>query len=79
VLGSQQICKQLHGDLASFSEMSQDADIDVIEHSDPDTKINSPNLSGSGGFSDDSQAGVNVSNDDGGGDDNDILFKENSC
>jgi hypothetical protein len=53
----------------------------IIEHTDPDAEINTPNLSGSGGYSDDGQAGVNVSNVGGGGgdDDNDILFEENSC
>jgi hypothetical protein len=39
VLDSKQICEQLHEDLDSFSETSQDSDIDVVEHNDPDAKL----------------------------------------
>jgi hypothetical protein len=58
-LDSKEIREQLHDDLDSFSEISQNSDIDVIEHSDPDAKINKPDLSGSGGYSDNGQAGAN--------------------
>jgi hypothetical protein len=61
----------LHDDLDSFHEICQDSDVDIIEHSDPDAKINEPDLSDSGGNSDDGQASTNVFDDDGdGGDDN---------
>jgi hypothetical protein len=45
----------------------------IIEHTDPGAEINRPDLSDSGGYSDDGHAGVNVSNEDVGGgcDDND--------
>jgi hypothetical protein len=52
-LDSKQIREQLHDDSDSFSEISQDSDIDIIAHSDPDAKINEPDLSDSGGNSDD--------------------------
>jgi hypothetical protein len=63
----------LHDDSDSFSEISQDSDIYIIEHSDPHTEINEPDLSDSGGNSDDAQACTNVVDDGGGGggDDND--------
>jgi hypothetical protein len=60
-LGSKQISEQLHD---SSSEIIQDSDIDKIEHSDPDSKINRPDLGDSSGNSDDSQASADVSNDD---------------
>jgi hypothetical protein len=64
-----QICEQLHDDSGSgsFSEICQDADVDITQHSDPDAEINKPDLSDSGGNSDDSQESANVSNDDDGG------------
>jgi hypothetical protein len=73
-LDSKQIREQLHVDSDSFSEISQDSDIDIIEHSDPDAEINETDLSESGGNSDDGQASTNVVDDDDdgvGGDDND--------
>jgi hypothetical protein len=72
VLDSKQIHESLHDDSDSFSEISQDSDIDKIAHSEPDAKINEPDLSDSGGNSDYGQASTNVDDDDGsGGDDND--------
>jgi hypothetical protein len=78
VLDSKQIHEQLHDDSDSFSEISQDSDIDIIVHSDHDAEINDPDLSDSGGSSDDGKASTNVDDDDedgdgggGGGDDND--------
>jgi hypothetical protein len=67
------VAQQLHDDSECFSDISQDADIDISEDSDPDAEINRSDFSDSGGNSDDSHAGANVSNDDagGGGDDND--------
>jgi hypothetical protein len=53
------------------TEISQDADIDIVEHSDPDAKINKPDLSDSGGNSDDGQAVANVGGGGGGDDDED--------
>jgi hypothetical protein len=44
-LDSKQIREQLHDSLDSFSEISQDVDIDVIEHHGPDVIINRPDLS----------------------------------
>lgn len=61
-LDSRQI-HELHDDLDSLSEINQDADIDIIEHGDPHAKINMPDLSHSGGISDDGQGSANVSND----------------
>jgi hypothetical protein len=66
-LDSKQICEKFHDDMDSFSETSQDSDIDVTEHNDPDAKINGPDLSGSDGNSDDDQA--SGSGGDGGDDD----------
>jgi hypothetical protein len=34
-----QIREQLHDDSDSLSEFSQDSDIDITEHTDPDAKI----------------------------------------
>jgi hypothetical protein len=56
-LGSKQIASN------SSSEITQDSDIDIIEHSDPDAKINRLDLGDNGGNSDDSQASADVSND----------------
>jgi hypothetical protein len=70
-LNNKQICEQLHDDSDSFSEISQDADIDIIEHSYPDAEISRLDLSDSGGNSDDGQAGENVGGYGGGGGDND--------
>jgi hypothetical protein len=71
-LGSKQIREQLHDDSDSFSEISQDSDIDITAHSNPDDEINETDMSDSGGNSDDGQASINVDDDDGGGgDDND--------
>jgi hypothetical protein len=62
---------QLHDNLDSFTEISQDSDIDIIKYSDPDVKINRPEMSDSGGNSDDSQASTNVGGGGcGGGSDN---------
>jgi hypothetical protein len=63
-LGSRETCKQLHDDSNSSSEITQDSDIDITEHSDHDAKINKPDLGDSGGNSDDSQVSAVVSNDD---------------
>jgi hypothetical protein len=46
--------------LDSFSEIIQDSYIDIIEHRDPDAKINRPDLSDGGGNSGDGQAVANV-------------------
>jgi hypothetical protein len=35
-LDSKQIHEQVHGDLDYFSEISQDADIDITEYGEPD-------------------------------------------
>jgi hypothetical protein len=56
--------KQIHDNLDSFTEISQDAHIDIIEHNDPDAKINKPDMSDSSN-SDDSWADANVGNDGG--------------
>jgi hypothetical protein len=73
-LDSKQIREQLHDD--SFREISQDSDIDIIEHSDTDDEINEPDLGDNGGNSHDGQASTNVVDDEdgdggGGGNDND--------
>jgi hypothetical protein len=57
-LGSRQIREQLHDD--SFSEISQDAYIDITEPSDSDDEINRPDLSDNGGNSDGGQSSANV-------------------
>lgn len=62
-LGSKQICEQRYNGSNSSSEITQDSDIDIIEHSDPDAKIKRLNFGDSGGNSDDSQASADVSND----------------
>jgi hypothetical protein len=62
--------EQLHDDLGSFTEISQDSDIDIIKYSDPDAEINRPELSDTGGNSDDSQASAKVGG--GGGDNNEV-------
>jgi hypothetical protein len=49
----------------SFSEISQDSDTGINEDSVPDAEINWPDLSGSGGNSDDSQADENAGSGDG--------------
>jgi hypothetical protein len=41
-LDSKEICEQLHNDLDSFSEIRQDAEVDIIEHSDPVAKVSGP-------------------------------------
>jgi hypothetical protein len=66
-LDSKQIHEQLHDDSDSFSEFSQNSDIDIFDHIDPDDKISGPHLSDSCGNSDDSQASANVGGDGGGG------------
>jgi hypothetical protein len=48
VLHGKQIRQQLDDDSSSFSGISQDADIDIIERSDPDAKINRADLSDNG-------------------------------
>lgn len=73
-LDSKQICEQLHDVLDSFCEISQNSDIDLIVHSDPDAKINEPDLNNSDGNSDDCQAsttvgGVGGNDEDNGNDD----------
>jgi hypothetical protein len=70
VLDSKQICEQLHTDLDSFSEISQDVDVDITEHNNPVAKVSGPDLSDSSGNSDESQASANVDGDCGGGDNN---------
>lgn len=57
--------KQIHDNVESFTEISQDADIDITEHSDPDAEINKPDLSDSSN-SDGSLAGAIVGKDGGG-------------
>jgi hypothetical protein len=66
VLDSKEIREQPHDDSDSFSEISQDSDTDINEASDPDAEINRPDLSDSGGNSDDGQADENGGS--GGGD-----------
>jgi hypothetical protein len=63
VLDSKQIRQQLQDDSDSFSEISQNSDINITEHSDSDAEINRPDLSDSVGNSDDGQADTNVTND----------------
>jgi hypothetical protein len=75
-LGRKQIREQQHDDLDSFSEISQVADIDIIEHRYPDNKINRPDLNDSCSNSDDGQVGANVSSDDDGGGDGDDSDKD---
>jgi hypothetical protein len=41
-LDSKQIHEQLHVDSDSFSEFSQDSDIDMFDCIDPDAKISGP-------------------------------------
>jgi hypothetical protein len=69
-LDSKQILKRLHNDLDSFSKISQVADVDITEHSDPVVKVSGPDFRDSNGNSDDSQASANVDGDCGGGGDN---------
>jgi hypothetical protein len=52
-LDSKQIHEQLHDDSVSFSEFSQDSDIDILDHIDPEAKICGPDLSDSIRHSDD--------------------------
>jgi hypothetical protein len=44
-LDSKQIHEQLHDDSNSFTEFSQDSDIDIFDHVDPDAVICGPDLS----------------------------------
>jgi hypothetical protein len=53
-LDSKQIHEQLHDDSDSFSEFSQNSDIDTFEHTDTDAKKSGPDLSDSCSNSDDS-------------------------
>jgi hypothetical protein len=69
-LDSRQIHKQLHDDLDSSSEFSQDSYIDIFDCMDPDAKMSRPDLSDSCSNSDDSQASAYVGGgrgDSGGG------------
>lgn len=59
-LDGKQIREQLHNDSDSFSEISQDPDIGIIDHSDPDAEISKSDFGGSGSTSDDSHGSVNV-------------------
>jgi hypothetical protein len=59
--------EQLHDDLDSFTEISQYSDIDIIKYGDPDAKINRPEMSDSGGNSDDNQVSTNVGGGGAGG------------
>jgi hypothetical protein len=52
----------------SFSEISEGADIDIIEYRDSDAEINRCDLSDSGGNSDGGQANANVDSGCDGGD-----------
>jgi hypothetical protein len=47
VLDSKQIHEQFHDDSDSFSEFSQDSDVDIFDHIDPDAKMSGPDLSDS--------------------------------
>jgi hypothetical protein len=67
-LDSKQIHEQLHNDLDSFGDLSQDSDIDIFDRIDPDFEISRPDLSDSCSNSHDSQVGANVGGDDGGND-----------
>jgi hypothetical protein len=62
-LDSKQIHEKLRNDSDSFSEFSQDSDIDIIDHVDPDAEISGPDLSDSGSNSDDGEASANVGSD----------------
>jgi hypothetical protein len=62
-LDSKQVHKQLHDDSDSFSGISQNADIDIIGHSDPDAEVSGPDLS-DGGNSYDGQAYVDGGDSD---------------
>jgi hypothetical protein len=53
----------LRDDSDSFSEFSQDLDIDIIERIDPDVKMSGPDLSDSCNNSDDGKASGNVGGD----------------
>jgi hypothetical protein len=59
----------LHDDSDSFSEFSQDSDIEIFDCTEPDAKICGPDFSDSCCNSDDSQASANVGSDNGGNDD----------
>jgi hypothetical protein len=61
-IGHKHIHEQLHDDLDSFSDFSQDSNTDIFECIDPDSEISRPDLSNS----DDSQVSANVGGDDGG-------------
>jgi hypothetical protein len=59
-LDSKQIHEQLHDDSDSFTEFSQDSDIDIFDHINPVAEICGPDLSESCSISDDCQASANV-------------------
>jgi hypothetical protein len=67
-LESKEIHEQLHDNLDSFSDFSQDSVIDIFDRTDPDSEISRPDLSDSCSNSDDGQVSANVGSDDGGND-----------
>jgi hypothetical protein len=56
VLANKQIHEHLHDDSDSFSEYSQDSDIDIFDHIEPDAKICGLDLSDSCSNYDDGHA-----------------------
>jgi hypothetical protein len=70
-LDSKQLQEQQHVDSDSFSEFSQDSDIDMFDCINPDAKISGPDLSDTCSNSDDCQVSGNVGDDDGGNDSGD--------
>jgi hypothetical protein len=52
-LDNKQIREQLHDDSDSFSEFSQESDICMFDHIDPDAEISGPDLRDSCSNSDD--------------------------
>jgi hypothetical protein len=68
-LDSKQIHKQLHHDSDSFTEFSQDLDIDIFDRIDPDAEISGPGFSDSCSNSDDGQVSAHVGGGNNGNDD----------